>query len=89
MTSVVKVLGQYMLDHGCPENDCVIYKNTYKMYCEVKQDLARCIVSDTSVMYLTQAEHRLFSKLSEMYYSNYAVQMFRLSLRKERMNKNA
>lgn len=82
MTSSVKTLGQYMLDNGCPENDCVIYKNTYKMYCEVKQDLTRCVVSDTSTMYLTRAEHQLLGQLTEMFYTNEAVRMFIQSIRK-------
>ena len=62
--NIVKSLGQYMIDHDCPkDNDCIIYKNTYKMYLEVTNDLARCVVSDTSRMYLARAEHQLFDEL--------------------------
>lgn len=61
---------------ACPDNDCIIYLNTYKMYCDVTKDLNGYPLSEHGKMVLSFEKERLFLELKKMYFTNYAVRQY-------------
>lgn len=64
----------------CPENDCVIYRNTYKMYKGICQDISGCLLSERGEAVLRQEARRLYAELTTMYYMNHAIQEYKKGL---------
>lgn len=68
------------LMENCPNNDCVIYRNLYRMYDGVRRDLDGCLLSEHSIFVLRHEQEKLYYEMLHMYRVNYAV-------RKERRNR--
>ena len=77
-----ETLGE-MLIQDCPNNDCIVYRNVYEMYKEISADYERLsgTISDTTAHALESRIIKLHKELTEMYFSNYAVQEYRKACR--------
>ena len=69
------VLGEKMLI-SCPNNDCIIYRNTYKMWDEITEDVTR-VKNEHSRRALLRVADKLERELYKMYIGNYAVNEYR------------
>ena len=73
------------LKQDCPKNDCAIYLNTYKRYCEVYADCQRieAAVPDLSEAMVRELERAILANRRELYtmwFENYAVLKQRAAL---------
>ena len=67
-----------IMETYCPDNDCRIYLNLYRLYKEYKIDLERPIqLGMNSRRAIEKEMHRTESDLCDMYFGNYAVRTFR------------
>lgn len=64
-----------MLQDKCPQNDCVIYRNTYAMWDELTEDLQRVKGTYTKTVLKFEIE-KLENELYRMYITNYAVREY-------------
>lgn len=64
----------------CPDNDCAIYRNTYKMYKGICQDISGCLLSSYGEYVLKREAEKLYAELREMYYTNHAIQEYKKGL---------
>lgn len=73
-TRAVYALGR-VLEGGCPDNDCRVYLNIFRMARELDEamDTAQGYTADT----LQRALFREYRELARMYATNYAVQKFK------------
>jgi hypothetical protein len=69
------VLGEKLLT-DCPDNDCVIYRNTYKMWNEITEDITR-VKGKHSERVLQYEADKLMRELYRMYIGNFAVNQYR------------
>ncbi len=76
MKNEILELGKKMMVE-CPDNDCIVYLNVYKMYCGVNDDLNGCLLSEHGRMVLTHERDKLLLELQGMYLTNYAVRQYR------------
>ena len=77
LTKWMKQLGEEMLaDANLPANDCIIYKNTYKMWCDFMEDSER-VQNKLSKMALQAEARKLGNEMFRMYLTNYAVGEYR------------
>ena len=68
-------LGRKLMEN-CPDNDCVVYRNTFKMWREVTEDYFR-VKNEHCKRILKCEGDRLMRELERMYISNYAVNQYR------------
>ncbi len=69
-------LGQ-KLEADCPENDCIVYRNTFRMAKEVDTALDQLNPGGYPALVLRRALRKLVSVLREMYLENHAVLLYR------------
>lgn len=73
----VHELGQ-KLKVDCPDNDCVVFLNTFVMLEGVTADLNGCLLSEWGRKVLGFEQEKLERELEMMYLTNYAVRKYRL-----------
>lgn len=66
------------LKKECPDNDCIIYRNIYEIYCEKCVDYKRIReavpdLSQSTIRALERAIHSSQKELYEMWTNNYAI----------------
>lgn len=73
-------LGERLLQ-DCPQDDCIVYRNTYRIYKEIEADYSRLCgsISETTARAIEKQALKLHKELNEMYFSNYALQEYRKS----------
>lgn len=69
-------LGQ-KLEAECPENDCIVYRNTFRMAKEVDAALDQLDPGGYPALVLRRALRKLVSVLRELYLENHAVRIYR------------
>ena len=75
MDKIKELAKQLKVD--CPDNDCRLFLNTYNMWDGLRQDLRGCLLSEYGEMVLKSKQKYLEIELSDMYFTNYAVQNYR------------
>lgn len=67
------------LEMDCPDNDCRIYRNIYRMYIELRLDYktGADMFSETTKRALRKESRALGSELREMYFENFAIQEYK------------
>lgn len=78
-TKKVYALG-LMLNEDCPENDCIIYRNIFKMALELDETIGKVGEHAARVLRKKLIEH--IKELREMYDENFAIQQFREGVQK-------
>lgn len=78
----------------CPDNDCAIYRNCYRIYCELCADYERIAGMDPRVHEVTawalEREIRRYrQELRQMWFSNYAVRKQAAAYRRARIGGGA
>lgn len=73
-----------MLEMDCPNNDCKVYRNTYRMYIELRLDYktGEEIFSETTKRALRKEARVLGGEIEEMYFSNFAIREYRKAARR-------
>lgn len=71
-----------LLKKECPQNDCLVYRNTYEQYVEAKADYDRITeqfpdLAQVTVYALEHSIRRLEMDLYKMWGENYAVIQYR------------
>lgn len=64
------------LEESCPDNDCVIYRNLYRIHTEIEEDRKNC-KCESSKRALRLEQLRIERKLNDMYFHNYAVREYK------------
>lgn len=77
------------LEIECPDNDCRIYCNTFRMYVELKQDYTagEDIFSETTKRAIRVEARKLGAELEKMFFNNYAIQEYRKERARERQGR--
>lgn len=86
MRNHIKEIGKKLLLE-CPDNDCRIFLNEYKMLEGIEDDLVGYQHSDWGKEILHRESQRLESELDNMYYTNYAVRQYRNKYRNKQIAK--
>lgn len=73
-TTKLVALGEKLMVN-CPDNDCIIYRNTYVMWDELTEDITRA-KSKHSKRILRNAIDKLEREMYMMYIDNYAVSKY-------------
>lgn len=80
-TRKVYALGELLKDN-CPDNDCRVYLNIFRMAKETDAVLDELDASSHPAKVLQRDLWRRFSELRRMYLENYAIQQFREGVKK-------
>lgn len=70
------------LGEDCPGNDCMIYRNTFRMAQELDEALDHVKPDSTPAIVLRRALSKHISELWEMYSENFAVQQYKEGVQK-------
>lgn len=70
------------LGEDCPGNDCMIYRNTFRMAQELDEALDHVKPNSTPAIVLRRALSEYISELWEMYSENFAVQQYKEGMQK-------
>lgn len=76
MTENIYALGE-LLEDDCPDNDCRIYLNIFRMAKSVDELLDELDPSGHPAQVLRRDLRRGFSELKRMYLENYAVKQYK------------
>lgn len=76
MTEYMKKLAK-SLEENCPDNDCRIYLNLYRLYQEYVQDLENSTLGINTQHVIRREINRVDSELCDMYISNCAIRKYR------------
>lgn len=72
------------LQEECPQNDCIVYRNIFERYEEMTNDLEivkAALCSESTIRAVEVAILKDIRELTEMYFENYAVQLFKETMR--------
>jgi len=71
------------LEVGCPHNDCLVYRNTCRMYVELRRDYkaGEDIFSETTKRALRKEARILGGQIEEMYFKDTAIQEYKKAAR--------
>jgi len=76
MRKHLKDLGR-ALQVECPDNDCRIFLNEFKMLQGIEDDLSGCLLSEWGRKVLQMERQHLEHELDRMFYTNYAIRQYR------------
>ena len=67
------------LEMECPQNDCLVYRNTYRMYEDLRKDYkaGEDVFSETTKRALRREARVLVDAIETMYFTNVAIQKYK------------
>lgn len=73
---MIKKLGE-ALEENCPDNDCRIFLNLYRLHKEYATDLKLNVLGINTQHVILREMHRLENDMCDLYLFNYAVRAYR------------